>query len=294
MKQDLLNQAKNRIYEKKMIAKNEFEKIMQPLYENEEFSKCEKKLTQIVIENAKKESENKLSDKKTENELRQKLKDIKSKFGVTQDKPNYSCKKCEDEGFVNGQICECLKREMSHILLEASGFDNLVSFQEATKTAGELLPIFQKMQQWCNAKSTKNLIYIAGPTGVGKTYLLKSMANEFIEHGKVVKIITAFKMNQDFKDFSKTHNEDNLNKYLTPEILFVDDLGTEPLYKNVTIEFLYLVVNERKMKNLPTIITSNLMLNDIFDRYDERIYSRIVDKNSSIAIFMNGNDRRVK
>ena len=150
------------------------------------------------------------------------------------------------------------------------------------------------MKEWCNKKSDKNLIYIAGPTGVGKTHLIKCMANELIENGKVIKLVTAFNMNQDFKEFKKTMNEDLLNKYLSPEVLFVDDLGTEPKYKDITIEHLYLVINERKMKNLPTIITSNLDLKDLRDVYDERISSRIMDRNSSINIYIDGDDRRLK
>ena len=143
-------------------------------------------------------------------------------------------------------------------------------------------------------KSAKKLIYIAGPIGAGKTHLIKCMANELIENGKIIKLVTAFNMNQDFIEFKKTMNEDLLNKYLSPEILFVDDLGTEPKYKDVTIEYLYLVINERKMKKLPTIITSNLDLADLRDRYDERINSRIIDRNSSINIYIGGDDRRLK
>ena len=89
-------------------------------------------------------------------------------------------------------------------------------------------------------------------------------------------------------------NEELINKYISPEILFIDDLGTEPKYDGVTIECLYLLVNERKMKNLSTVITSNLDLADLRDRYDERIYSRIVDRNSSINIYLDGADKRIK
>ena len=150
------------------------------------------------------------------------------------------------------------------------------------------------MKQWCQSDFKKNLIYIYGPTGVGKTHLMKAMANELIERGKVVRLVTAFKINQDFKSFSKSFDDEILNKYLQTEILFIDDLGTEPLYKNVTLEYFYLVINERKMKKLSTIITSNLDLYDIRERYDERIFSRIMDSQTSIALNLIGKDKRLK
>ena len=150
------------------------------------------------------------------------------------------------------------------------------------------------MQKWCKSDFKKNLIYLAGATGVGKTYLMRCLANELISRGRLVKITTAYQMNRDFKEFSKTNNEELLKNYTDTEILFIDDLGTEPLFKDVTIENLYIVINERKMKKLPTIITSNLTLDNIRDRYDERIFSRIVDRETSITLLLDGEDKRIK
>ena len=123
---------------------------------------------------------------------------------------------------------------------------------------------------------------------------MKCMANEFIENGKVVKITTAFNMNQDFKEFSKTRNEELLNKYLSPEILFVDDLGTEPKYEDITLEYTFFIINERKMRNLKTVITSNKCPEELMQIYDERIFSRLTDKSTSFIFELSGEDRRLK
>ena len=36
-----------------------------------------------------------------------------------------------------------------------------------------------------------------------------------------------------------------LDTVLDPDVLVIDDLGTEPILKNVTLEYLYLILSER-------------------------------------------------
>lgn len=294
MKQEQIKKALETIHARKRKAETDFESKMKPLYEDQEFQQLDKAHTKIMIENAKKETMGEEPDKQIEIELKEKLNNIKKIHGLENLSPQYVCKNCRDEGYQNGEMCICLKKEITSMLLKDSGFSKLENFSTSTKTSGKLSAYYEKMEQWCKSSFNKNLIYIAGPTGVGKTYLIRCMANELIERGKVVKITTAFKMNQSFKDFSKCFNEQILDQYTNCEILFIDDLGTEPLYRNVSLEYLYLVINERKMRKLPTIITSNLDLFDLRNRYDERIFSRIVDRQTSITLYLEDEDKRLK
>ena len=289
MKQEIISKALSVVQARRRNAENEYANKMQPYYNDKAFADLNKKYTRLVIENAKKEANNEPVNKTEELALKAQLE--KQKNNLT---ANYFCKTCNDMGYINGQMCKCLKKEISNVLLAGSGFEKLEKFEDAIKTSGALLPAYQLMQKWCNSDFKKILIFLSGPTGVGKTYLMRAMANELIERGKVVKLVTSFTMNQDFKEFTKKHNDELLNKYIDCEVLFIDDLGTEPLYRNITLEYFYLIINERKMRKLPTIITSNLDLNDIMERYDERISSRIVDRETSINLFLNGQDRRLK
>ena len=150
------------------------------------------------------------------------------------------------------------------------------------------------MKKWCHSDFKKNIIFLSGEVGTGKTYLTRAMANELIEQGKIVKLVTAFQMSRDFKEYRSTYNEAILDKYLSCEFLFIDDLGTEVIYKNSTIEFLYQILNERQMRKLCTIITSNLDLAEIRDRYDERIFSRIANRETSITVNLKNEDLRLK
>ena len=216
--------------------------------------------------------------------------------------PKYSCSKCEDTGFLNGHYCTCLKTEVSKILIKNSGFPKLNSFSSSNfdifSNKEEIKKIYSLMEKWCQKDSEKTLVYLLGFTGTGKTYLTSCMANEFIAQGKIVYLTTAFNLSQDFLKFHRSFNDkekaDAFENYLETEILFIDDLGTEPIYNNVSREYLYLLINERKNKGLRTVITSNLEPIDLRDKYDERIFSRIMDKEHSIVLKLDSKDVRLK
>lgn len=294
MKQELINSALSTIQTRRRQAEAEYEARMRPLYDDPRFYALNSAYTKISIENARKEANGLKQFLKTEENLKNDLDKLKKEYGVLDLQPKYSCKKCFDKGFIDGQMCTCLKTEISKMLLAGSGFEKLETFESSIKTAGELTAIYELMQKWCHSDFKKNLVFLSGATGVGKTHLARCMANELINRGLVTKISTAYHINQDFKEFSKSFNEDLLQRYLDCDVLFIDDLGTEPLYKNVTLENFYLLINERKMRNLSTVITTNLDLADLRDRYDERIYSRVADRETSITIQLKGKDKRLK
>jgi len=226
------------------------------------------------------------------------LKDLK----IDSIEPKYTCTKCEDSGFVDGHYCTCLKSEVSKILIKNSGFPKLNSFSSSNfdifSNKDEIKKIYSLMEKWCQKDSEKTLIYLLGNTGTGKTYLTSCMANEFISQGKIVYLTTAFNLSQDFLKFHRSFDDkekaSTFENYLETEILFIDDLGTEPIYNNVSREYLYLLINERKNKGLRTIITSNLEPIDIREKYDERIFSRIMDKEHSIVLKLDSKDVRLK
>ena len=80
---------------------------------------------------------------------------------------------------------------------------------------------------------------------------------------------------------------------LKVDILLIDDLGTEPILNNVTKEYLYNLINVRQINHLPTIISTNLSLDNILSRYDERIFSRLANKNLSTNIILTSQDKRL-
>ena len=63
------------------------------------------------------------------------------------------------------------------------------------------------------------------------------------------------------------------------DLLIIDDLGTE-LNNSFTNSQLYLIINERLLRQKSTIISTNLSLPNINTTYGERIFSRIVSSYS--------------
>ena len=145
--------------------------------------------------------------------------------------------------------------------------------------------------------TTKRFIVLSGKVGVGKTHLLQCAVKKAIDEGILSYYTTAFNLNQDMLKYhcAPLHEKESIiQKYLDADLLCIDDLGTESIYKNVTIEYLYLILNERQQKNKNTIITTNLNPAQIQDTYDDRIFSRLISKKDSILVEINSEDLRLK
>ena len=298
MRKKVLDKAKNIILEKQFYAEKQAEENKMKALENEAFKKAYQKYVSLIIDNARQG----LDETEETKVLQQEYQAILKQMGIKSITPDYFCKKCNDYGFVEGKYCDCLIEEINNILKEESGFLTLEEFEtttfELSSNPDFSKALYEKMKKWCHSAFAKTLIFLSGQTGVGKTHLMKCMANELIKRHKLVTLTSSFAMHQDFlKCYATKDLEEKqliLDKYLTAEILFIDDLGTELRQPNLTVNMLYQVLNERKMKRMPTVITSNLTLEDVLDYYDERIASRIADKETSVCVYIQGDDIRLK
>lgn len=297
MKQELINSALDVLKEKQKKAREIANLNKEKALKDDNFSKLYHEYRGLISDVAMGKAEQK-ELKSVTKQLSERLKELK----IGSITPKYSCSKCEDSGFINGKQCSCLKTEISKILIKNSGFSKLNDFKDSNfelfSNKTEIEKSYNLMQKWCNSSSNKNLVYLFGNTGTGKTFLTSCMAKEFIEQGRIIYTCTAFALSQDFLKFHKNFDDKQktniFENYLQAEILFIDDLGTEPIYNNISREYLYLLINERQNKGLRTIITSNLEPFDIQDKYDERIFSRIMDKEKAIVLKLDSKDIRLK
>ncbi|MCL2371054.1 MAG: ATP-binding protein [Firmicutes bacterium] len=219
--------------------------------------------------------------------------------------PKYICSLCNDTGTDNGKPCKCAKNlaiELSltntAAYLKYASFEtvNLKIFKETAEQA-KMTRLYALMEQFCTKFPTTKFrnILLLGNTGTGKTHIISCIANRLIERGENVLPVTAFELVNRALAYHTTHNSDKLS-HLTPlldsDLLIIDDLGTESILKNVTLEYLYLILNERLVKGKHTIITTNLEPKTLEARYGTRIASRLLDKSSTFVAALGGSDVR--
>lgn len=233
---------------------------------------------------------------------------IMKKLGITKKDliTKYDCKICKDLGFVGEQMCSCFKKRRNEELLAECGFtpSGLASFDKFDTSsikdksqAEKLEKIKTKLIKWAddypNVKRTKIIFH--GTTGVGKTFMSECLAKLLLEKGFSVCFLTAFELGDLMLKYHTTFGagkHEVLTPVLESDFLFIDDLGTEPLLKNVTLNYFYLIISEREKFKKPIIISTNLTSEALMDRYEERIYSRLTNKNTCGMFHIEGNDLR--
>ena len=183
--------------------------------------------------------------------------------------PEYECKKCNDTGYLindSNIMCSCLKQKLINLQynksniynLEKDSFenfnDNLLSDKpDENKYNSNISPrdninniknLAIRFIENFDDPNEKNLLF-TGNTGLGKTFLSNCIANEILKKGKTVLYQTAPIMLDAIIDyrFGKTDGF-VYNNILNADLLIIDDLGTENL-------------------------------NNLFQNYDERIFSRL-------------------
>lgn len=276
---------------------------------NEEFKNLYYKEKEEIIENARKQAFGEKTDLSNYNQIINLQKQVLQTMNMTLEdlKPQYSCKICKDTGLdENFEYCQCVKKIVGDYLLANCGKTYVdrsfkdCDFTKFSEENRETIKVFyKKMQQWCKKDDSKiKNIIICGYTGVGKTFLLECMLSELLENNKTALFTTAFNLNQSFLKYHTTFDDNKLEflePYLYANTLLIDDLGTEPILKNVTLEYLLVVINQRAIEGKSTVITTNLDINQLMDRYGERITSRLINKQNSITFnIKNTEDLRLK
>lgn len=160
-----------------------------------------------------------------------------------------------------------------------------------------------------NSNDIKNY-YITGGVGVGKTHravmFLKSYIHkqEPVDNGDDIKIVLPVKpafvtvpellleIRCAFDGSASGTEKYIIDKYMKTPFLILDDLGVEKTTE-WALQTLYIIINSRYADiNKTTIITSNLGLNEIADKLNDRITSRI--NGMCEVVKLNGMDRRIK
>jgi DNA replication protein DnaC len=125
------------------------------------------------------------------------------------------------------------------------------------------------------AQTLKGWLLLMGGYGCGKTHLAVSVANFALSLGVPTLFLTVPDLLDWLRfsyDSSETTFEERFNEIRNVNLLVFDDLGTQNA-TNWAQEKLFQILNHRYVRQLPTVITTNLSLEDI----EGRIRSRLED-----------------
>ncbi len=203
--------------------------------------------------------------------------------------PVYECPDCKDTGYIDGQKCHCFKQSMISLLYEQCNIPEMLQTENFNNLSyeyyeGEDLARFKNAVNTCrnfvkNFNSDYHNLFFYGTVGTGKSFLSGCVAKELIESGHSVIYFSATGL---FDLLSKNSfdykNREELRETYADlyqcDLLIIDDLGTEFTNQFVTSQ-LFALLNERHMGKKATIISTNLSLEELRNRYSERIFSRI-------------------
>lgn len=208
--------------------------------------------------------------------------------------PVYRCSDCRDTGYIaseNGfrEKCHCFRQQeisilyaQSHIqdMIEQENFstlsykyyqdDDLRRFEAAADISRKFVTDF--------GESYRNLFFY-GTVGTGKSFLSGCIARELLQKGHSVIYFSAAGLfdtlaRYTFEARSKDSRHDLCEDLYSCDLLIIDDLGTEITNSFVTSE-LFSCLNERHLRSRSTLISTNISLEELRDRYSDRIFSRI-------------------
>lgn len=221
----------------------------------------------------------------------------------------YRCPVCKDTGYVGeapARFCECFElrlRLRQHEDGSMAGVDEQ-SFErfdasvapEADGQRDRLVKARNLCQRYADAfpdTEYRNLL-LTGEGGLGKTFLLNCIFGRVTSRGFSAVRVTAFRM---FEAMRRQHvgndeSYDGFSALIEAPLLLIDDLGTEPMMRNITLEYLFTLLNERLAAKRHTVIATNLTPPQLKERYGERVASRLLDRSVCAPVQFKGKDMR--
>ena len=233
---------------------------------------------------------------------------IRQHFGedYLDDKP--VCSHCEGVGYIGTQMCRCLQElcrqeQKKELSLLSCGQGDFADFkleyyadQVDSRYGASPRTIMERNLKLCQrfAKNfgSGNLLFVGG-TGLGKTFLSACIAREVADRGYSVAYESAGHL---FSKLEKNRfspdeaSEAEVYRLEHCDLLIIDDLGTE-LPGNFVTAALYNLVNDRLLTGKPMVISTNLNIDEIAQRYSPQIASRL--QGSFLRLTFVGDDIRI-
>ena len=209
---------------------------------------------------------------------------------------HFECPDCQDTGYVGTKKCHCflkaiidlfytqsnLKGLLEQENFEHFNFDYYSSNYRDRRSGQNSRELATRAYQECmnfihNFDTEHGNLLLFGNTGIGKTFLSHCIAKEVMDSLHSVLYLTASEFFDALLEKALTRNDESCLLYEQIhqcDLLIIDDLGTEMTNTFVASQ-LFSCLNERHLRKNATIISTNLSLEELRDRYSDRVFSRI-------------------
>lgn len=195
------------------------------------------------------------------------------------------CTLCNDTGFTSGKPCRCLLALEARLAqgelaagapLAISSFGDFDLGLYPSEVREKMRGIFEICTGFAkNFPAVSQGILMFGPTGLGKTHLSLAIAGEVIKKGYAVVYGSAGGLlSRIEREHFSGKGTAALDSVMNCDLLVLDDLGTE-FSSAFNASTVYNLINGRILASKPTIISTNLSLEELNARYTDRIVSRI-------------------
>ena len=213
-----------------------------------------------------------------------------------EDKPN--CPLCGDTGWRGSEVCSCLNDYYARVQLEELSRLLDLGTQRFAAFSFDVYSPYAPLDQDISPRSNMERIYdacrdyayefsprsgnllLSGDPGLGKTFLSACIARVVSETGHSVVYDTAAHIFERFEaqKFSRDETggaDEDVSRLLRCDLLIIDGLGMEISSSYITAT-IYNVIDTRITLKKPTIISTNLSMQELEKRYNERFTSRII------------------
>ena len=141
-------------------------------------------------------------------------------------------------------------------------FSDTALTPERQDVIGELLKFINSYNP--NSTEYQKGLYLAGPFGVGKTYMMGALANELSENGIETTLVNVPTYSAEIKQAIATNTvEAKLVSIKNTPILVLDDIGAEMNSAWFRDEVLMVILQHRMLQELPTFFTSNFTIDQL-------------------------------